>query len=119
MGHVLSWNAEFVYVVIYITVSAVSQAVSRRLPTVTSRVQAQVRSCGICGGQIGTGAGFIHVLSIISCQSFHRLLHTYHPSSGAGTVHQIVADVPSGLGLTPTQETCYKEVWEGRAGAPK
>jgi hypothetical protein len=32
------------------------------------------------------------------CQfSFHRLLHTHHLSSGAGTVGQLVADVPSGL----------------------
>jgi hypothetical protein len=23
-----------------------------------------------------------------SCQSFHRLLHTHHPSSGAGTIEQ-------------------------------
>jgi hypothetical protein len=37
-----------------------------------------------------------------SCQfSFHRLLHTHHHlSSGAGTIGQIVADVPSGLSLT-------------------
>jgi hypothetical protein len=35
------------------------------------------------------------------CQSFHRLLHTHHhPSSGAGTIGQIVADVPNGLSLT-------------------
>jgi hypothetical protein len=39
------------------------------------------------------------------CQfSFHRLLHIHHPSSGAGTMGQIVADVPSGLSLTPPQE---------------
>jgi hypothetical protein len=38
------------------------------------------------------------------CQfSFHRLLHTHHLSSGAGTVGQLVADVPSGLSLTPPQ----------------
>jgi hypothetical protein len=36
--------------------------------------------------------------------SLHRLLHTYHMSSGAGTIGQLVADVPSGLRLTPTQE---------------
>jgi hypothetical protein len=37
------------------------------------------------------------------CQfSFHRLLHTHHHlSSGACTIGQIVADVPSGLDLTP------------------
>jgi hypothetical protein len=33
------------------------------------------------------------------CHSFHRLLHTHHHplSSGAGTVGQIVTDVPSGF----------------------
>jgi hypothetical protein len=42
------------------------------------------------------------------CQfSFHRLLHTNHLSSGAGTTGQLVADVPSGLSLTPPQEKKY------------
>jgi hypothetical protein len=40
------------------------------------------------------------------CQfSFHRLLHNHHLSSGAGTIGQTVADVPSGLSLTPPKET--------------
>jgi hypothetical protein len=40
------------------------------------------------------------------CQfSFHRPLHIHHLSSGAGTIGQTVADVPSGLSLTPLQET--------------
>jgi hypothetical protein len=40
-----------------------------------------------------------------TCQlSFHRLLHIHHLSSGAGTIGQIVADVPSGLSLTPLRE---------------
>jgi hypothetical protein len=40
------------------------------------------------------------------CQfSFHRLLHIHHHlSSRAGTIGQLVADVPSGLSLTPPQE---------------
>jgi hypothetical protein len=37
--------------------------------------------------------------------SIHRLLHIHHhhqhPSSGAGVVGQMVADVPSGLSLAP------------------
>jgi hypothetical protein len=36
--------------------------------------------------------------------SFHQLLHIHHLSSGAGTIDQLVADVPSGLSLTPPQE---------------
>jgi hypothetical protein len=39
------------------------------------------------------------------CQfSFHRLLHTHHLSSGAGTIGQLVADVPSGLSLHPKKQ---------------
>jgi hypothetical protein len=42
----------------------------------------------------------------LPCQfSFRRLLQTHHLSSGAGTVGQLVAAVPSGLSLTPPQET--------------
>jgi hypothetical protein len=36
--------------------------------------------------------------------SFHQLLHNHHLSSGAGRVGQLVADVPSGLSLTPSEE---------------
>jgi hypothetical protein len=37
------------------------------------------------------------------CQfSFHRLFHTHHHLSfGAGTIGQLVADIPSGLSLNP------------------
>jgi hypothetical protein len=40
-----------------------------------------------------------------SCKSFHQLLYThYHPSSGAGEIGQIVADIHSGLSHIPSQE---------------
>jgi hypothetical protein len=40
---------------------AVAQAVRRWLPTAAAQVR--VRSaCGVCGGQSGTGAGFLQVL---------------------------------------------------------
>jgi hypothetical protein len=42
----------------------IAQAVSRRFPTAATRVRAQVRSCGIWGGQSGTGAGFLRVLRL-------------------------------------------------------
>jgi hypothetical protein len=35
---------------------------SRQLPTTVARVQAQVKSCGICNRQSCTGAGFLRVL---------------------------------------------------------
>jgi hypothetical protein len=41
---------------------AIVQAVSLRLPIAAARVRVQVRSCGICGGQSGTGAGLFRVL---------------------------------------------------------
>jgi hypothetical protein len=41
---------------------AIAQGVSRLLPTAAARVRSQVRSYGICGGQIGTGAGLHRVL---------------------------------------------------------
>jgi hypothetical protein len=41
---------------------AIGKAASRRLPTAASRVQYQVRSCGICGGLSGSGAGFLRIL---------------------------------------------------------
>jgi hypothetical protein len=40
---------------------AIAQAVNRWFPTAAARVRARVRSCGICGGQSGTGAGFLRV----------------------------------------------------------
>jgi hypothetical protein len=40
---------------------AVAQAVSRWLPIGAARVRVRA-ACGICGGQSGTGAGFLRVL---------------------------------------------------------
>jgi hypothetical protein len=42
--------------------SAITQEVSRRLPTAAARVRSQFRSCGIFGEQSGTGTGFLRVL---------------------------------------------------------
>jgi hypothetical protein len=41
---------------------AIAQVDSRQLPTMAAQVWSQVRSCGICGGQRGTGAGSLRVL---------------------------------------------------------
>jgi hypothetical protein len=39
----------------------IAQAVIRRLLTAAARVRARVKSCGICGGQSGTGESFLRV----------------------------------------------------------
>jgi hypothetical protein len=80
---------------------AVAQAVSPRLPTAGDGVRARVWSCGICGGQSRTGAGFLRVLRL-ALRIFIPLTASQSPSStsGAGTVVQTVAAVPSGLSLT-------------------
>jgi hypothetical protein len=41
---------------------AIAQAVSRWFPTAAAQDRARVMSCGICGGQSGTGIGFLRVL---------------------------------------------------------
>jgi hypothetical protein len=40
---------------------AVAQAVSPWVPTAAARVRVRA-ACGVCGGQNGTGAGFLRVL---------------------------------------------------------
>jgi hypothetical protein len=45
---------------------AVAQAVSRRLlATATAQIRPLIKSCGICGGQSGTGAGILGVLRFL------------------------------------------------------
>jgi hypothetical protein len=46
---------------IFLVGHAIAQVVSLWLPTAAARVRARVRSCRICGGQIGTKAGFLRV----------------------------------------------------------
>jgi hypothetical protein len=82
------------------------QAVSRRILTAAARVQFQVRSYGIYGGQSSSAAGFVRVLRF----QFHRLLHTYHLSSKASTTSRRMANVPSVLSLNPPQEIKTKSL---------
>jgi hypothetical protein len=51
-------------------------------------------------GKVALGQVFSEHVGFPCQFSFHRLLHTLHLSLGAGTMGQIVADVPSGLSLT-------------------
>jgi hypothetical protein len=48
---------------------------------------------------------FFQYLGFTCWFSFHRLLHTHHLLSGAGTIGQLVADVPSEFSLTLPEET--------------
>jgi hypothetical protein len=84
-----------------------AQAVSSRFLTAAARFRAQFRSCGICGGQSGTGAGFLRVLRF----PLPILIPPTAPHSssiiGAGTTGQLATDVPNGLSLTPPQEKNY------------
>jgi hypothetical protein len=67
---------------------------------------------GFVVDKVGQGQVFFEYFGF-SCQfSFHRLLHIHHLSSGAGTIGQLVGDVPTdGLSLTAPQETKRKLVW--------
>jgi hypothetical protein len=80
----------------------IAQAVSRWLPPAAARVRAQDRSCGICGGQSGTGVGFLRVLRC----PLPILIPPTAPHSSSiirGWYNRpVVADVPSGLSLTST-----------------
>jgi hypothetical protein len=53
---------------------AIAQPVSRRLPTAAARVRTEIRTCGTCGGQSGTGIGFLRVLQF----PLLILLHIHH-----------------------------------------
>jgi hypothetical protein len=81
---------------------------SHRLPTAAARVRAQVKSCGVYGGQSGTGAGFLRVLG------FFLPIVPHLSSSGAGKIGQpvmasvIVDSVP--LYWHPPDEVLWDQV---------
>jgi hypothetical protein len=90
--------------------NVIAQAVSRRLPTAAARDRPQSRSLGFVVGKVALEHVFSEYFGFPYQFSFHRLFHTYHLPSGAGTIGKLVADIPSGLGLTPPQETKKKEL---------
>jgi hypothetical protein len=78
-------------------------AVSRRLPSAAARIQSQSRHLGFVVDKVALGQVSSEYFSIPCQFSFHRLHDIqHHPSTGAGTVGKIVADIPSELSLTPS-----------------
>jgi hypothetical protein len=61
---------------------AVAQAASCRLPTAATKVRARVKSCVFCGGQNGTGTGFLRVfwlsVSVIYTSNYTTIITIYH-----------------------------------------
>jgi hypothetical protein len=61
---------------------------------------------GFVVNKVALGQVFSKYFDIPCQSSFHQLLHSHHHlSSGAGTIGQLVADVPSGFSLTPPEGT--------------
>jgi hypothetical protein len=90
---------------------ATAQASIRRLPTAAARVRAQVRSCGICGGQSDIGAVFFRVLQFpLPILILPTAPHSTFISSGAVTIGSFVADVASGISLPPPQKKTSVEI---------
>jgi hypothetical protein len=62
---------------------ALTQAVGRRLSTEAARIRARFKSCGMYGGQSGTGAGFLPVLRfplpLIHCTNCSTTITIYPP----------------------------------------
>jgi hypothetical protein len=86
----------------HVTGRAIAQVVSCWLPTVPTQVRTRVRSCGICSGRSGTGAGLLGVLQF-PLPIFIPLIAPQSPSSIIWGCYSrpVVVTVPSGLSLTP------------------
>jgi hypothetical protein len=74
---------------------AVAQAVTRWFPTAAARVRIRA-ACEVCGGQSGTGAGFLRVLRFPPPVIQPVFLHDH-----SGTIGLLVVAVPSGPNWTP------------------
>jgi hypothetical protein len=91
---------------------AIAQAVIPGLPPRWPGFDPRSDHVGSVVDKVAVQQVFSEYLSFPCQFSFHRLLHTHHLSSGAGTTGQLVADVASGLSLTPPQETKLKNTTE-------
>jgi hypothetical protein len=78
------------------------------MSSAVARFRAQVRSCGICDGQSGTGAGFLRVLRF----PLPILIPPTASDSSSSVIRgwYKVADVPSGVSLTPLKKLKKKNL---------
>jgi hypothetical protein len=84
---------------------AVAQAVSSWLQTAAVGFEPKSSQVGFVVNKVALGQIFSEYCGFSYQFAFHPLLHTHHLSSGAGTIDQLVAEIPSGLRLAPPQET--------------
>jgi hypothetical protein len=86
--------------------SSIAQAVSRRLPKSRPGFESRSRDVRSVVDKVTLGQVLSEYFGFLCQFSLHRLLHIHHHlSSMVGTIGQLIADVPSGLSLTPHQET--------------
>jgi hypothetical protein len=83
----------------------IAQAASRWLPTAAARFEPRSGYVGFVVDKVALGQVFSEYFGFPCQFSSHRLLYTQQLLSGAGTIRQLVVDVPSGLSITPTKET--------------
>jgi hypothetical protein len=96
----LHW-ATYQNTIIFILGRAIAQAVSYRLPTAGSGFDPRLVHVGFVVDEVALGQVCSEYFGFPCQFSFHRLLHTHNLLSGAGIIGQILADVPSGLSVTP------------------
>jgi hypothetical protein len=87
----------------------ITQAVSRWFPTAGAWVRARVKSCGICGGESGTEAGFQRVFRF-PLPIFNQPFAPQSPSSIIwGWYNRPVEAAPSGLSRTAQRMMIIKK----------
>jgi hypothetical protein len=90
---------------------AIAQEVSHWIPAAAAWFDPKSDHMGSVVGKMALGQIFSEYFSFPCQLSFHQTPYSqHHLPSGAGIIGQIVADVPSGLSPTPTQEIIIKKV---------